>query len=807
MLEKLGKDIRFGLRAWRRRPGLAAIALLTLALGIGVNTAMFSIVNGVLVRALPFRHAERLALIWGKTPSAPQTIVSYQEFQEFRRDNRTFDEMALWLTQSVNLTGNGEPQRITGSFVTGTFFDVVGLTAERGRLFTQAESEPASVKMVAVITHQFWQQRFNGDPSALGSTVTLNGLPLTIVGIAAPPFDTSTAPGGGYFVDVDAFIPAAHLPVPGGIEKAGPQFLAVGRMKPGMAIETANADLDVIARRLQAAYPDTQRDRTTYLVALQEMIVGASRTPLLLLLAAVAVVLLIACVNVGNLLMARAVDRQREIAVRAALGASRLAVVRQLAVEASLLAAAAATIGLILGRWALGLVTWLRPPGVPIPDVVPLDATVLLFTAGTAVFVAIFCALAPALRIWRTDLNHFLQAGNRRTSGTGGRTRDALVLAEIALSVTLVALAGLLIQTILAIQRTNLGFETRNVFTMQFRLPATKYRTPEDIARFFKAAHERVSAVPGVTSAALVRRVPLSGNRGTIAYTPPGRSAAEALSAGENMISPGYFRTMQIPMIRGRDFTERDDLHAPAVVIVNQTLARVAFEGQDPIGRSIGLPGMPVASATVVGVVGDAKHLSPTEPAQPQIYIPHYQAPLIFSSLVARTSGPPLSIANDIRRAIWSVDKDQPMWALSSLEQIVSRTFGQTTFLASLLSVFAALALALAALGVYGVVSYSVTERTHEIGIRLALGASGARVRREIVTRGLSLTIAAVVVGLGAAVILGRAVRSVLFDVGPADPVALAGASMLLIFVSLAACYIPARRASRVDPAVALNEP
>jgi predicted permease len=316
-----------------------------------------------------------------------------------------------------------------------------------------------------------------------------------------------------------------------------------------------------------------------------------------------------------------------------------------------------------------------------------------------------------------------------------------------------------------------------------------------------------VSAVPGVTSAALVRRVPLSGNRGTISYTLPGRSAAEPLSAGENMISPGYFRTMQIPMVRGRDFTEGDDLRAPAVVIVNQTLARVAFGGEDPVGRSVGFPGMPIASATIVGVAGDAKHLSPTEPPQPQIYIPHYQAPLIFSSLVARTAGPPLSVARDVRKAIWSVDKDQPMWAASSLEQIVGRTFGQTTVLASLLSVFAALALALAALGVYGVVSYSVTERTHEIGIRLALGASGGRIRREIVSRGLSLTVVAIIVGLGAAVALGRAARSVLFDVTPADPATLAAASVLLIFVSLAACYIPARRASRVDPVVALSEP
>ena len=804
MMDKLRKDIRFGLRAWRRRPGLAAVALVTLALGVGVNTAMFSIVNGVLVRALPFRHADRLVLIWGRTPTNPQTILSFAEFQEFRRENRTFDEVALWLTQSVNLTGNGEPQRITGSFVSGTFFDVVGLSAERGRLFTQSESEPGSVKMVTVITHHFWHQRYNGDPSALGSTVTLNGLPLTIVGIVAPPFDTATVPGGGYFVDVDAFIPAPHLPVPGGIEKAGPQFLAVGRLKPSVAIDTANADLDVVARQLQAAYPDTQKDRTTNLISLQETIVGSARAPLLLLLASVGVVLLIACVNVGNLLMARAVDRQKEIAVRAALGASRMAVVRQLLVEASLLSFAAAAVGLVLGRWSLQLLTSLRPPGVPIPDVVPLDGTVLLFASGMAILVAVLCALAPALRVSRADLNHYLQAGSRRATGTGGRTRDVLVMAEIALSVALVALAGLLIQSMLAIQRTNLGFDPQNVFTLQFRLPATKYRTPDEIARFFKAAHERVSSVPGITSAALVRRVPLSGNRGNTAYTVEGRPGAE-LSAGENMITPGYFRTMRIPLVRGRDFTDRDDLHAPAVVIVNQTLARVVFSDDDPIGKRIRLV-TPAVQATVVGVAGDAKHLSPTEPPQPQLYFAHYQAPFIFSSLVARTAGPPMSVAGDVRQAIWSVDKDQPMWSVMSLDQIVTRTFGQTTFLASLLTVFAGLALVLAAVGIYGVMSYSVTERTHEIGIRLALGASGSRVRREVVMRGLWLTIVAVAVGWCAAFGLGRAVQSVLFDVTPADPGALAGAAALLFLVSLAACYIPARRASRVDPVVALSE-
>ena len=809
MLDGLRQDLRHALRTWRRRPAFAAVAVLTLALGVGANTAMFSIVNAVLLRPLPFPYADRIVAWWGRSPGAPQTLVSYPELVELRERSRSFDALGLWLTQSVNLTGTGEPQRITGNFVSGSFFDAVGGRAARGRLFAQDESEPGAAKPVVVISHQFWLQRFQGADSALGTTVTLNGLPLTIVGVLAPPFDAAETPGGGWYFDTDVFIPAGHLPVPGGVRQAGPSFLGVGRMKPAVTITQAAAELDVLAAALEKTYPETQKGRRAALVSLQDTLVGTSRTPLYLLLACVGLVLLIACVNVSNLLLARAIDRQREIALRAALGASRAAVLRQLAVEAALLSTVAATLGLLVGRWSLQTLTWLRPPTVPIPDRIALDLSVLSFTAGIAVLVAVLCALAPAARVSRADLNQALQAGGRRATGGTRRTRDALVVVEVALSVALLAVSGLLIQSMLSLQRVNVGFDPSSVFTLQFRLPAGTYQTPDSIARFFKDAIERVRAVPGVQAAALVRRVPFSGNWGEVSYTAEGRPAASGSDvqprAGENMITPDYFKTMRIPLLRGRDFTDRDDLAAPPVVIVNETMARTVWPAEDAVGKRVKVP-QAKDWATVVGVVGDTKSRTATEPARPQIYIPHYQAPLIFSSLVARTAVPPLGVAADVRKAIWAVDKDQPMWAVAPLDAIVSRTFGSTRFLASLLGVFAGVALLLAAVGIYGVMSYAVTERTHEIGIRMALGASADRVLREIVGRGLALTAVALVIGVAGGAALGRLARGVLFGVGPNDPATFAIAAGLLTLVSLAACFLPARRASRVDPVVALAE-
>ena len=809
VLDRLMQDVRYALRLWRRRPGFALVAILTLALGIGANTAMFTIVNAVLLRPLPYAHADRLASVWGRTSAFPRGLLSYREYRELRAQTATFEAIGLWFPQSVNLTGVDEPQRLVGSFVTGGFFETLGLKAERGRLFTEEESAPGMVKPVVVITHQTWERRFNAAAAAIGKTMTLNGTPVTIIGVMAPPFDPRVVPDAGYFISADLFLPAALFPAPRGLEAAGPVMLGIARLAPGISIARADADLDVIRRRLLADDPQPQVGRTLVAEPAQEAVAGASRPALFLLFAAVGVVLLIACVNVSQLLLARAVDREKEIALRAALGASRATVARQLTVEAALLAVASAAAGLLVGRGALASLAWLQPPAtVPIPADLPLDGAVLLFSGAVAVLVATLCALVPALRTARPDLARVLQAGFRRASASGRRTRDAFMVVEMAMSVALVAVSALLVESLLAVQHAPLGFDPSNVFTLQFRLPQSKYPKPDDIARFFRTSIERVRAVPGVESAALVRAVPFSGNGGTVGYAIEGRPAVDPASLPQarfHLVTPDYFRTLRIQLLEGRDFADRDDQQSPLVAVVNETFARREFPGEDPIGKRFTTPQTP-APLTIVGVVADAKHYTPTEPAAPQLYVAHYQVPLIFSSLVARTRGPALSVANDVRKAIWSVDKDQPVWSISALEDIVARTEGQWRFLALLLGVFAGVALLLAGVGIYGVTAYGVAQRTHEIGIRLALGASGERVLREVVGRGVRLTLAGAAIGVAAAVALARFASAVLFGVRPTDPAALAAAVVTLAAVSLAACYIPARRASRVDPVVALAE-
>jgi putative ABC transport system permease protein len=809
MRDKLLQDIRYALRLWRRKPGFALVAIATLALGVGANTAMFSIVNAVLLRPLGYPHSERLVSVFARAGGSRMGLLSYKEYEELRRQSGALESFGLFLGQSVNVTGTDEPQRLVGSFVTRSFFDTLGLKAERGRLFSEEESAPGTVKPVVVLTHALWRQRFNEDPAAIGSTMTVNGTPLTIIGIMADPFDADTVPADGYWIGgVNMFIPAAQFPTPKGLYAAGPVMVGVGRLKPGISVASANADFDIISKRLQAEDPKGQAGRAIVGELAQETVVGSSRPALLLLFASVGVVLLIACVNVSHLLLARAIDRQKEIALRAALGASRAAVTRQLGVEAVLMALVATAAGLMLGRWALTGLSWLRPPSVPIPEQVPLDGSVLLFTGAVALLVATLCGLAPAVRTARPDISRVLQAGFRRASGAGRRTRDILAVVEMAMSVALVAVSALLIQSLLAVQQVPLGFDPANVFTLQFRLPQTKYSRPEDIALFFRNAIERVRAVPGVQSAALVRAVPFSGNGGTTGYAIEGRPEPDPAALPQarfHLVTPEYFKTMRIPLLSGRDFTDRDDLQTPLVAVINETFAKRAWPGENPIGQRLTTPNTPTP-VTIIGVVGDTKHYTATEPAFPQLYAAHYQVPLIFSSLVARTSGPPMNLTNDIRKAIWAVDKDQPVWTVRSQQEQVDATRGQSRFLALLLGIFAAIALLLAGVGIYGVTSYGVSQRTHEIGIRLALGASGERVLREIVGRGVRLTLVAVAIGLTAAVVMGRLATAVLFGVKPTDPGALAGAAVVLALVSLAATYLPARRAARVDPVVALAE-
>ncbi len=614
-------------------------------------------------------------------------------------------------------------------------------------------------------------------------------------------------PGRGGPIEADVFIPAGAFPGRNDLSSVGPSLLGVARARPGVSLASVSAELDVISGRLRAAFPDMQSGRTAAAVPLQESLVGQSRVSLLLLLSAVGAVLLIACVNVSNLLLARSVDRQREVALRVALGAGRFAVIRQFSVEAALLTAASATLGLMLGRWSLGALTAFGTAGVPVPRSIPLDATVLLFTIAVAAVVAFVCALVPAFRIAGLDPSGALQTGAHGSTDTRRRTREGLVVAELALSVALVAISALLVKSLWAVERAPLGFDPDHVFTLQFRLPPAKYPGREEIARFFSDTIQRVRAVPGVESAALVRAVPLSGNGGDTPFAVEGQPVAKGSEplARYHLVTPDYFKTMRIALLRGRDFTDHDDLAAPVVAVINETFARSIWPAEDAIGKRIKTPDLP-DWIRIVGVVNDAKHGNPTELRRPQLYISHFQNPQIFSSLVARTSQAPMAVANDVRSAIWSVDKDQPVWAVMSLSSIVDGARGPWRFLAMLLGLFAVVAVAIASVGVYGVMSYTVSQRTREIGIRLALGASTSEVRREVLVRTLSLVAVAIVAGLALAVAGARVSASVLVGVQPTDAAALAGASLVLAAVALAACYVPARRASRVDPLVALRQ-
>lgn len=808
-MDILLQDLRYAGRALLKARAFTTVVLLTLGLGVGANTAIFSIVNAMLLRPLPYPDPDRLVLAWGRPPGSPtDTAASYPEFADWREQNASFSEMAVWRSQSVNLTGQGEPERLIGSFVSASFLPLVGAQPLLGRGFAPEETEPGTARPVALISYGLWQRRFGGDPRILGRALELNGQSLTVVGVLGPDFEPGRAPANGWFMGTEAWIPAPYFPNRRGLERGENEMLVLARLKPRVSLGEAQADLAVIAGRLAEAYPDTQRGRTVRLAPLHDQIVGEARPALLVLLGAVGLVLLIACGNVANLLLARASHRRREMAVRAALGAGRSRLVRQLLTESVLLAALSGAFGLLLGFWGLRGLMSVLPSDLGLPATVPIDRTVLAFNLGLSVLTGILFGLAPALQASRPDVNGVLKDGGRGAGAPRRLFRDTLVVAEVALSLVLLIGAGLLLQSTLARQRVAPGFRADRLLTLEFRLPPSKYTRPDRIAAFFRDILERIQALPGVESAALARALPLSGNGGSDAYeteggTPP--SLGQEPRTQTNIVSSAYFKTMGIPLLKGRSFTDADRAEAPAAVVVSATLARQAWPDADPIGKRLRLKGAK-EWARVVGVVGDVRHGDLGEPPQAQAYSTHEQDPRIFASLVVKTAGEPLAMAGPVRSAIWSVDKDQPVWKVRSMESLVERAQGPSRALAALVSVFAAVALCLAAVGIYGVMSYAVVQRTREIGIRIALGAPATDVVRMIVRRGLVLTIVAIGLGAAGAAALGRVLLSLLFGVRPHDPVTFLAAATLLAGVSLVASWLPARRAARVDPVAALAQ-
>ena len=726
--------------------------------------------------------------------------VSYADYVDWRRLNRSFDELGTLRAQSVNLTGGDAPDRLVGAFVSASYLRVMSPTFAQGRSFTDAETEVATRAPLAILSTEAWATHFGSDPAMLGKTLVLNGTTFTVVGIIGP----KQAIAYGSVPDV--MVPIGYYPNANGLVRGTRGVSVVGRLKPGVTLEVARRDLSAIEKQLAAMYPSTNGGTDTEVLSLRETIVGPSRAPLGILLSAVAVVLLIACANVANLQLARGASRARELSVRAALGAGRRRIAQQLLTESVVLALLGGVISVALALGMTKGVVALIGSQLPVdPATIGLDGRVLTFALVTSILTGILFGLPPALKSSRADLGDMLRT--RIGSGLGHRvTRNALVIVQLALSLTLLMAAGLLTRSLIALQHVNPGFDGDHLLTAQFRLPAGKYDTPEKIATMFERTTAELRALPGVEGAALVRASPLSGNGEQYPATIEGRPPVKPGDQPQvqvNSTTPGYLATMRIPLLAGRDFTASDRLGALPVTIVNRAFADATWPGQSAIGKRVQIGDS--TWRTVIAVAGDTRHFTLNEQQLFQAYVPHAQRPQIFTSLVVRAKGDPLALQRTVREAIWRVDRDQPIWRFRSMEEDLDGSVASSKTTMWLTGLFALVALLVASVGIYGVLSYTMTQRTQEVGIRIALGADAGQVRRMVIRDAMRVIAVAVAAGLVASFATAGLLRSSLYGVGPHDLPTFVAVTVVLAGVALAACYIPARRASRVDPMVALR--
>ena len=807
--DEMFQDLRYGARMLLKNPGFTLIAVLTLSLGIGANTAIFSFVNAILLRPLPYRSADRLVLVWENNlqrgwnragPSAP-TFLDWQE------QSQAFEDLALLEPGSGTFTGLGEPRQIPALRVTTNFLPLLGAQLTRGRLFSTAEGGEGRQNVV-IITHGLWVQSYGSDANVIGSKMQLDGLPYTIIGVLAPDFSFPLAS--------DLFVPWDRGELRQR-DRRDHDFGVIGRLKRGVTVEQADTELNTISQRLAKSYPEMAQWGVT-VVPLQRALVEYIRPALLVLLGAAGFVLLIACSNVATLLVARGASRQREIAIRSALGASRWRLARQFLAESLLLGVAGGVLGLLIAVWGADLLKVLVPQQIPIPDAsaeaflpsVNLDARVLSFSLLLSLATSFIFGLAPALAAAKTDPNEALKEGGRGISGglRQQRLRSLLVVSEIALALVLLLGAGLMIRTFWQLQQVNPGFQADHLLTAEIELPSdTKYKERQEQAAIFERFLDRVRAMPGVRAAAFAQIVPLTQHEDDTGFLIDGRdprSQSENMTAEFRVVSADYFHTLAIPVLQGRGFTEYDRAETPRVVVIDSSLARLYWPNENPLGQQLRFRRQG-ALYEIVGVVGAVKHGGLDKQAKPTIYAPFLQVPRMRMSLLLRTTLAPASLANDVKAAVWAVDKDQPIYNLKTMDEIIAETKSTPRLTLVLLSLFSGLALLLAAVGLYGVMSYLVAQRTHEIGIRLALGAQAGDVLKLIVGQGMALALLGVSLGLGAALALTRLMARLLYGVSATDPLTFAVVALLLSLIALLACYLPARRATRIDPLVALR--
>jgi putative ABC transport system permease protein len=805
-MTKLWQDIRFGLRLMAKKPGFTFIGVLALALGIGANTAIFSVVKAVLLSPLPYSHSERLVWIWETNPGSDikEEAASMPNFNDWRTQSQSFEAMAGFANTAITMTGETEPERIAGSVITASFFSVLGVEPLMGRSFTDEENGPKGARVV-IISHGLWQRRFGANPKIVGQVVTLNGNPYQIVGVMPKGFKN---PLPAQRNPAELWIPLAMSFEPN-LRRS--DFLSVvGRLRPNVTIEQARAEMKTIASRLEQQYPDTNTGWGTILIPLQERIIGDVRPALWVIVGVVGFLLLIACTNVANLLLARSAARQQEIAVRRALGAGRMRLVRQFLTESIMLALCGGFLGTLLAMWGVEFLVRLGPGNIPRLDEVRLNWQVLLFTLGISILTGMLFGLLPALHATNPNLTESLKEGGRSsTEGRrGARLRSALVVAEIAIALVMLIGAGLMVKSFIRLQGVDPGFKPERILAVDLSLPAAKYKEAPQQLAFWEQLLGRVSQLPGVERVAAVTALPFTGGA-VLAFSVEGRSApppGNTPDAEYRVITPGYFETMGISLIKGSAFTEQHTSNTPAVAVINETMARKHFPGEDPIGKRINL-GDPEKSPwrTVIGIVRDVRQKALDEEPYPQMYAAYAQFPSRAMTLVARTSSAPSALVPAIRSELAVMDKDQPLYNVRTVEQVMSESISRQRFSMLLIAIFAGVGLVLASVGIYGVMSYTVAQRTHEIGVRMALGASARDVLKMVVGQGMLLAVIGTGLGLSAAFLLTRLISSLLFSVSAADPLTYILIALLLISVALVACLIPALRATRVDPMVALR--
>jgi len=799
-MDNLLNDLRYGLRMLLKKPGFAAVAVLTLALGIGANTAIFSVVYGLLLRPLPFPHSDQLVMVFTKTSQIKRDGLAYPDLQDFREQSRLFSEMCGFVPQSVNLTGSEEPIRVRGGFVSADFFRMLKVEPAVGRGFLPGEDQPG-VGRVVVVNHNLWQNRYGADPGLIGRSMILNGEVFTVAGIMPESFRFPLD-------EIEVWIPLPYYPN-FSLDRKVSSAAVIGRLKPGASIDQAGAEMNSIASALAAQYPETNSDRSVSLLPFQELLVEDARPALLILLGSVGLVLLIACANVGNLLLARGVTREKEIVLRVALGASRNRIIRQLLTEGVLLSMAGGLLGLLLGSLGLDLLSAIGPADLVSTRTIHLDMPVLAFTLTLSVLTGLIFGLAPALKFSKPNLIESLNEGGRSSSQGSARSRirSALVVAQVGMAMVLLIASGLLIKSLIGLLKVEPGFDARNVLTLEYRVPRNKYPKGEQQWNFHKQVVERTSALPGVKSAAVVRGLPFSGNGGSTNFVLLDRAeppAGEEPRAQANLADTHFFDTLGIPLLRGRGFTDHDLADSAPVVVINRAMALRYWPDGDPLGKQVRINEIKT-TAVIVGIVGDVKQYSLEDPVVPQIYAPYAQSPFIFATLVVRAETDPMSLANAVRGAVWSVDKDQPVWKVRTIQSLLDGSVGQRRFLMQLLGGFSVLALLLATIGIYSVITYSVSQRTREIGIRVALGADRGNIVKLVVGHGMVLASVGVAGGVGVALVLTRFLASLLFRVSPTDITTFGVVSLVLAAVALLACLIPARRATKVDPIIALR--